>query len=269
MMIVNIFEKFDLGKTLDCGQCFRWEFNETCWQGVVFGDKVSVTTKNNKLIIEGANENDVDFWENYFDLKIKYSYINSQLSKLHPVAAKFCETGVGIRILRQDPWEVLCSFIISQNNNIPRIKKIIKKFCEIFGKKRKDYFMFPSPKIISGLTQKDLEPIKAGFRSAYLIDAAKKVDNLDIDLEKINELNLNEMRNIFKTVKGVGPKIAECVLLYGFHKFEAFPSDVWIKKSMEKFFPGKTSEFFGKYAGVAQQYLYYWARTQGMNLFKI
>ncbi|MDR1364694.1 MAG: DNA-3-methyladenine glycosylase 2 family protein [Oscillospiraceae bacterium] len=258
---ISITKNFNLKKTLECGQCFRWSYEHPKWVGIVFDFKAYLYVKNENLIIESDNEN-IDFWKNYFDLNLDYFIFDKEIIKLDPLFENIYREGKGIRILRQDPWEVLCSFIISQNNNIPRIKLIIKKLCENFGNKIKDYFSFPSPKILSQLTEDDLSVIRSGFRAKYLIDAAKKVYKKQVDLEKIFFLNFTQAHFLLRTISGVGPKVSNCVLLYGFHKLEAFPNDVWVQKAIKEFFPHKTSQSFGKYAGIAQIYLYYWIRKK-------
>jgi N-glycosylase/DNA lyase len=260
--ISDIQANFDLLKTLDCGQCFRWKQENGKWAGVVSGNEINLYFKNNVLSIESTKFINIKFWKDYFDLNLDYNKINEEILDIHPLICEVLKTSSGIRILKQDPWEVLCSFIISQNNNIPRIKNIIERLCVFFGEKIKNEFSFPSADAVSCLDLRKLDIIKAGFRSNYLIDAAVKVKNKQIDFEKIKAMNLNEARKILQTIKGVGPKIADCVLLYGFHKLDAFPRDVWINKAAKKFFPDKKPEFFGKYAGVIQQYFYYWIRKK-------
>ena len=169
----------------------------------------------------------------------------------------------GIRILNQQPWETLCSFIISQNNNIPRIKGIIERLCGNFGNKICDfneYYSFPSAETISKLNDNELSILRAGFRTKYIIDAAKKVAEREVDLESLENIDIEEARKELMKIHGVGPKVADCTLLYGIHRFEAFPMDVWMKRAMKKLYPGLDSSVFGKFAGVAQQYIFHYSR---------
>lgn len=260
---VHNTENLDLKETLECGQCFRWdEVSPNEYTGVVQNLTVTVKTNNNNFIIENTSEDDFNkIWANYFDLYTDYGSIKNKLSRIHPTLKSAAEYAPGIRILNQDPWEALCSFIISQNNNIPRIKGIIKRLCEGFGKKIKDdIYSFPSAKDLSSCTVEDLAPLRSGFRAKYIIDAAQKVASHTLDLEKIKTLPINDAREQLMTIKGVGPKVAECALLYGMHRLECFPLDVWMKRAMEKLFPGMTPEDFGENAGIAQQYIFHYSR---------
>ncbi|MGN1319648.1 MAG: DNA-3-methyladenine glycosylase family protein, partial [Acutalibacteraceae bacterium] len=167
---------FDLAQTLDCGQAFRWSQNENgIWHGIAAGKYIELFEKDGAIIITGSNKDDFEtFWRHYFDLDRDYANIIQNVSSNETVkiAANYSH---GIRILNQDPWEALCSFIISQNNNIPRIKGIIERLCENFGEKAANGYAFPSAKKIATLTAEDLAPIRSGFRAKYIIDAACKV----------------------------------------------------------------------------------------------
>lgn len=256
------YEKFSLEETFECGQCFRWDKVGSTYHGIALDSDVLVYYEGNSLVIEGAKENSEKLWLKYFDLERNYSEIREKLSKIDSTLKKAVEACPGIRILRQEPWETLCSFIISQNNNIPRIKGIISRLCENFGEKiSQQSFLFPSYKVISNLTENDLAVIKSGFRAKYIIDAAQKVSNGEIDLKRLETMPIFEAREKLKKIRGVGPKVAECTLLYGFHRLEAFPIDVWMKRVMEDYFKGKSPDVFGEYAGIAQQYLFHYTRT--------
>lgn len=262
ILIKNVLS-FDLGQIFDCGQCFRWEkTNENEYSGIAFGKKLVVSQISNDIYFKNTSKKDFEnVWKDYFDFSFDYENLKKELEKIDPVLKKAIETYPGIRILKQEPWETLCSFIISQNNNIPRIKKIISKLCENFGEKINGGYAFPNAKKLAGLTEKDLSVIKSGFRAKYILDAAKKVNSKEINLEKISKMPPGNAKTELMKIKGVGPKVADCVLLYGMHNLAAFPMDIWMKKVMETFFKGKGPEFFGKYAGIAQQYLYHYTRT--------
>ncbi len=264
-LILSNFENIDLSQTFDCGQCFRWSKNPEGYAGIFKNNTLVLCQHDNKITFKNTTNSEFkSIWYEYFDLGTDYKKIGENIASMHPILEKAYKECNGIRILRQDPWETLCSFIISQNNNIPRIKKIIHSFCNLFGNKiesRLEY-SFPSPQYIAKLRPEELEPIKSGFRAAYILDAAQKVDSKIIDFEKIKNMDYDEAKNTLMKIKGVGPKVADCTLLYGFHKLEAFPEDVWIKKVMNTFFKDESPKIFGEYAGIAQQYLYHYSRMR-------
>ena len=269
-LIVKNVLSFDLGQIFDCGQCFRWEkISENEYSGIVFGKHLVISQNSNDIHFKNTSEKNFEnIWKEYFDFSFDYENLKKQLVKIDPVLKNAVETYPGIRILKQDPWEALCSFIISQNNNIPRIKKIISKLCENFGEKIEGGYAFPSAEKVASLSEENLSVIKSGFRAKYILDAAKKVHLKETDLEKISKMPLENAQNELMKIKGVGPKVADCVLLYGMHRLDAFPMDVWMKKVMETFFKDKKPEIFGKYAGIAQQYLYHYTRTNSKILQK-
>lgn len=252
----------DLAQTLDCGQSFRWEQEENGdFRGVAFDREVTVHLDGGDFYIFGGKAEDSALWSDYFDLDFDYGVIKNELSELSPVLKSAAEYAPGIRILRQDSWEALCSFIISQNNNIPRIKGIIKRLCECFGDKTEDSgYTFPSAARLSDLSVEDLAPLKSGFRAKYLIDAAQKVSLGEINLDEVLVMPIDEARQSLMKIKGVGPKVAECALLYGMHRLECFPMDVWMKRAMAVLLPEFTIEDLGQYAGIAQQYIFHYSR---------
>lgn len=254
---------FNLAQTLECGQCFRWECAEDgAWHGVSSGKALRVRQTEQQIIFEGTTEEEFQtFWSNYFDLNTDYERIHKKLCERNAALRLAAVSASGLRILRQEPWETLCSFILSQNNNIPRIKKIIETLCSCFGEKLPGgEYSFPSAEVIAELSEEDLSPIKCGFRSKYLLDAAKKIAEGKFDLHAIEMMPTEEARKMLTMLRGVGPKVAECVLLYGFHRLEAFPVDVWMTRAMTGLFPGESPDSFGEYAGIAQQYIYYYSR---------
>ena len=263
-----VFDKvspLDLSLTLDCGQCFRWTENpDGSWHGVVGSKKVDAVCEGDKLIITGdVSENDADMWSRYFDLKRDYSALCERFC-----ADKWLKKAVtaypGIRVLRQDSWETLCSFIISQNNNIPRIKGIIGRLCCSFGDDLGDGdFTFPSAQTIAQKTPEDLAVLRAGFRVKYILDAAKKVAGGEIDLAEIENADIETARLELQKISGVGPKVAECALLYGFGRVDAFPVDVWVRRIMEELYPEGLPECTCGVEGIAQQYLFHWRRNVG------
>jgi len=274
-IIIENLENFDLSDIFDCGQCFR--FNRTdkidkndkngggAYEGVAFGRYLRVSQNGGKIYFGTTPEDFDNIWRVFFDIDRDYKKIFEALRRDETLkkASDFCP---GVRILRQDPFECLISFIFSANNNIPRIKKIIERLCENFGEpveyKDKINYSFPSAERIAGLELEDLDVLKSGFRAKYIHDAAKKIADGEINLDLVYNMTLNEGSEYLQKIRGVGAKIAACVLLFAYNKLEAFPIDVWIKKVLEKYYPADFSprEYFGGYAGVAQEYLYYYER---------
>ncbi len=262
MIIFEHIADLDLSQTLDCGQCFRWtEQPDGAFSGVAFGKSVTARTENDSLLIDGADESDRELWRSYFDLDTDYTRIRAELSCLHPVLKEAASYASGIRILRQEPFETLCTFIISQNNNIPRIKGIVGRLCENFGEPLPDgSFTFPSAKTLCKLTVEDLAPLRAGFRARYLVDASRKVSSGEVDLELCRSAPYQDARAELMKITGVGVKVADCTLLFGMHRVEAFPVDVWMKRALETLFPEMTPSDFGEYGGIAQQYIFHFSR---------
>lgn len=252
----------DLAQTLDCGQSFRWTENSGgSFRGTAYGKCVTVSLDGSSLYIENATARDFEkIWSDYFDFSLDYGKIREEISQIHPVLKEAARFAPGIRILRQEPYEVLCTFIISQNNNIKRIKGIVGRLCEAFGEKIDGGFAFPTAEKMAELAPEELAPLRAGFRNRYLIDAAQRVARGEVDLEKCRECDYGEARAELMKITGVGAKVADCTLLFGLHRIEAFPVDVWMKRAMEKLFPGMTAEDFGEYAGIAQQYIFHYSR---------
>lgn len=254
-------QSFNLGLCLDCGQAFRWSFNDNMWQGVAYGRFLQIEQTENELIFHNCTEDDYNaIWKNYFDFDLDYKKILSSYDDEYLITA--IKEYNGIRILRQEPWEALCSFIISQNNNIPRIKGIIERLCDTFGDGKVGQKTFPSAEKLSKLTVEDMAPLRAGFRAKYIIDAAQKVANGEVDFRKIQDSPIEFSREELQKIKGVGAKVAECTLLYGFHKIEAFPVDVWVKRIMAEMYPNGLPECTKGTEGIAQQYLFHWRRMQ-------
>ena len=249
----------NLALTFDCGQAFRWSRNtDGSWHAAVKDRSVDVIQQGNTITVRG--DTDSWFWIKYLDLECDYGAICRRLKTDKWLNTAITEYG-GIRILRQDPWEALCSFIISQNNNIPRIKGIISRLCENFGDRigGTNLFSFPSAEKISSLTEDDLAVIRSGFRAKYILAGANAALE-DGFLESMYYLPIDEARKKIKTVKGIGPKVADCALLYGFHRTECFPVDVWMKKAMGKLLPDVDPSIFGTDAGIAQQYIFHYSR---------
>jgi len=256
-------EQFSLAQTLGCGQCFRFDpvgDNPDRWRGIANGRVLEVSQTGNKLTFYNMEQSEFEaVWADYFDLNTDYISIHAALCA-DPTLKTACDFCGGIRIIRQDPWEALCSFILSQNNNIPRIKGLVSRLCEQFGDPIDGGFDFPKPETLAALSPEDLAPVRCGFRDKYIIDAAKKFASGEINPAKIAALPLEEARTELMAVKGVGPKVADCALLFGFYKLTAFPTDVWIKRAMADLFSDGLPACAVPYAGVAQQVLFHYYR---------
>lgn len=262
-IMVSGVTDLDLAQTLDCGQSFRWkQLNDGSFKGIAFNKCVTVRLDGTDLYIENTNKKDFEnIWYDYFDFSLDYGKIRAEISKIHPVLCEAAKYAPGIRILRQEPYEALCTFIISQNNNIKRIKGIVQRLCECFGEQiAEGEFAFPTAEKMAELNPDDLAPLRAGFRNRYLVDAAQKVANGEVNLEKCRTLDYDEARNELTKITGVGTKVADCTLLFGLHRIEAFPIDVWMKRAMAKLFPDMSGQDFGEYAGIAQQYIFHYSR---------
>ncbi len=253
---------FELKDTLLCGQCFRFKENANgTFFGVAFGRVITLSKSEDTLTLYTNEEDFLNIWKSYFDLQLDYGKIKEELSTIHPTLKEAAKFAPGIRILKQEPFEALISFIISQNNNIKRISGIVQRLCELCGEEIEEgVFAFPTPEAMGKLTAEDLAPIRAGFRARYIEDAVKKVLSGEVDLSVLDALGFDEAKAELMKIKGVGSKVADCVLLYGFHKLEGFPMDVWMKRAMAVLFPDFTGADFGKFAGIAQQYIFHYAR---------
>lgn len=265
----------DLAQTLDCGQAFRWQpvllpDGQTAWRGTAFSHVLTVWQEKEDFIFDCSDEEFQNIWYRYFDFETDYAALRKTLSAVHPVLAEACSYAPGIRILRQEPWEALCSFIISQNNNIARIKGIIDRLSRLSDHPivcgTDTLYAFPTPQQLAACTPEDLAPLRAGFRAKYLLDAARRVHTCELDLASLFTVPLETAREALMTVHGIGPKVADCVLLYGLHRTRCFPMDVWMKRAMQ-LLPGITPESFGDAAGIAQQYIFHYARMHP-DLFK-
>ena len=250
----------DLKQTLESGQCFRWKRQEDgSYQGIAGGRVLHARQEAEGVTLLDIEESEVEGWLKYFDCETDYNAIIKQFSADKTLKAA-AEENRGVRILRQEPFETLISFIISQNNNIPRIIGIIDRLCESFGEKTGDFYSFPSAETLAALSESDLAPLRAGFRCRYILDAAGKVSRGEVDLDSIYDMDYESGKALLKTIVGVGDKVADCVLLFAYHKTEAFPTDVWIKRITAEYYSDGLPECMGEYKGIAQQYLFEYFR---------
>lgn len=280
--ILENCKSFELAHVFDCGQCFRWNIEEDGSYTGIFGNNVlNVQKDNDKVIFKGICETNIEeVVTKYFDLERNYEEIKEVLSKIDDSMRISIEYGSGIRLLNQDLWEMIISFIISANNNIPRIKKIIDNISKNYGKKiiynNKSFYTFPTPEELKDATVEDYRKLGLGFRDIRIFETVHMVLDKKVDLEEIKkESDTNIIREKLLTLSGVGPKVADCILLFSdLKKIESFPIDVWVRRVINELYihnedENKVSkkeieniakEKFGSLAGIAQQYLFYWKR---------
>lgn len=275
-LILNDVKDFNLMHIFDCGQCFRWNKEEDgSYTGVVRDKVINVSKKDSSIIFDNVNKDDYNLLiKDYFDLDTDYSVIKSELD-VDDVMHKAIEFGEGIRILNQDEWETMISFMISANNRIPMIKKVIENLSRNFGEfvcnyKGKDYYTFPKAENLYAASVEEIKSCKAGFRSERIKEAAGRfLEEKDIVYD-IKNKTYEEGLNYLKTYKGIGDKVANCILLFSMKQFNTFPVDVWVRRVMQTLYVDKSTSDkdirlfaeskFGSLSGYAQQYLFYYAR---------
>lgn len=259
IMIATIND-LDPAKTFECGQCFRWfKCEDYLYCGIVDKKLITMIVEKTKIFIEFDGYFD---WNSYFDLHRDYRSMDRSLSGYSEYLDTCIRHGKGIRILQQDPWETLISFIISQCNNIPRIQGIIDRLCSLAGTPIDDsHYTFPQPDQILSLNQSQWETIKAGYRTKYILAAAKMMIN-GYDFEPLKYMHWKASRECLKSFDGVGNKVADCVNLFGLGHIESFPVDTWIRKALNDHFTDAFNpESLGEYAGLAQQYIFAYERS--------
>lgn len=283
--LLENYSSFNLKDIFECGQCFRWNEEEDGSYTGVFGNNVLNVSKTTKgIYFKGICEKDiVNTVIDYFDLDRDYNEIKQTLAKVDNNMKESIKYGEGIRILNQDLWETIISFIISANNNIPRIKGIIERLSKKYGRKieynNKEYFTFPTPEELSNVSVQEYRKLGLGFRDIRLYETTKMILNKDVDISKLNEIkDTNQVRDELLKLSGVGPKVADCILLFStLKRFDVFPIDVWVRRVMNDLYIHKEDEKnvskkeilklandkFGNLEGIAQQYLFYWRRELG------
>lgn len=282
IILEGISEDFEPKHVFECGQCFRWLREEDgSYTGVVQGKVINVKKENDLIIFDNTNKEDFEnIWFDYFDLGRNYGEIKKQLKVMDEYLEKATEFGKGIRILQQDGWEMLISFIISANNRIPMIQRAINNLSERYGKfideyRGKKYYAFPTPEELSKVSVEDIRACQTGFRDKYIKSVVDYVNENDEDVLSYRKLDTSECIKELVKFNGVGPKVADCIALFGMQKYDTFPVDVWVKRVMEEFYVEdnlslpKIRKFaldkFGDLAGFAQQYLFYYARELGIG----
>ncbi|MGN0526358.1 MAG: DNA-3-methyladenine glycosylase family protein [Acutalibacteraceae bacterium] len=261
-VILTDVNNFNVNLCLQCGQAFRWTQEADGSQtGIAGGKYLKIKQEGNEITLYNTNMDDFEnHWKKYFDLDRDYESILNSYTDESLITA--CRAFPGIRILKQDEWEAICSFIISANNNIPRIKGIVERLCENFGDKTDGGYTFPEPEKLADLTVEDLAPLRSGFRAKYILDAAQKISSGEVSIDAIKEMDFESAKAELLKIKGVGEKVAQCSLLYGFGRMEAFPVDVWVKRILEELYPNGLPECIKGTEGIAQQYLFHWRRNQ-------
>lgn len=281
--ILENAKSFNLKDIFECGQCFRWNKQEDgSYTGIWKENVLNISQEGNKIIFKGICENgDIEKEiKEYFDLDRDYEEIKEKLAKIDENMKLSINYGKGIRILNQDLWETIISFIISANNNIPRIKGIIERLSKKYGKEIKwndeSYYTFPTPQELKNVTVEEYRNIGLGFRDIRLYETTKMINEKAIDLEELKQNpNTQEVREKLLALSGVGPKVADCILLFStLKRFEVFPIDVWVRRVMNELYIKNEDETevnkkeieqlarekYGNLAGIAQQYLFFWKR---------
>ena len=275
-------KSFNLTHIFECGQCFRWNENpDGSYTGVVKKNVINIKMIKNDVYIQSYGEDNLkELFNQYFDMNRDYDKIKSELRKIDEHMENSIVYGNGIRLLNQDLWETIISFIISANNNIPRIKGIIERICKRFGNeiewKGVQYYTFPTPEQLSKVSVEDLRNLGLGFRDIRVYETTKMVINGKINLKKLHdETNTQVVKEELLKLPGVGPKVADCILLFStLKRLDVFPIDVWVRRVMndlyihnidenkvdKKLVLNIANEKFGDLCGIAQQYLFYWKR---------
>lgn len=271
-------KSFEPVHIFECGQCFRWNKQaDGSYTGVFQNNVMNVKKENQNIVFSGnCNENIKKICTEYFDLNTNYDDIKYSLSQIDDYLKESIKYGQGIRILKQDLWETLISFIISANNNIPRIKLIIERIAKKYGTeiefRGKTYYTFPTPEMLKDATVQDFRNLGLGFRDKRVYETVQETISGKIDLSKIkDENNIEKLREELLKIQGVGPKVADCIMLFALKKYQVFPVDVWVRRVISELYfknneqsPKEIQKFaqnqYGNLAGLAQQYLFYWRR---------
>lgn len=281
-VVLEGVEDFNIKHIFECGQCFRWKKEENeSYTGVAKGKILNVEEKGNKIYLNNTNLEDFNnIWHDYFDLGTNYTEIKNKLKEMDEYLDKATDFGWGIRILKQDQWEMLISFIISSNNRIPMIQKAIDNLSKKFGKfigeyNGKEYYAFPTPQELSRASKEEIRACQTGFRDKYIKSTADAVANNNDNVYGYSMLDTEQCRKELLKFNGVGPKVCDCISLFGMQKYDTFPVDVWVKRVMQEFYVDEDMSLpkirayaldkFGELAGFAQQYLFYYARELGIG----
>lgn len=282
MVILEGVADFDPKHIFECGQCFRWTLEEDgSYTGVAKGRVINVLRENDTIYIKNSNLEDFNnIWKNYFDLDTNYTEIKNILKNMDEHLEKATEFGWGIRLLRQDPWEMIISFIISSNNRIPMIQRAIGNLSREYGTyigkyNGVEYYNFPTPHQLNKASVEDIRACSTGFRDKYIKSTTESIIENKDDVYKYSDLSTDECRKELMKFNGIGPKVCDCIALFGMQKYDTFPVDVWVKRVMQEFYVDDDMSLpkmrtyaidkFGDLSGFAQQYLFYYARELGIG----
>ena len=281
-VILEDVKNFNPKHIFECGQCFRWiKQEDDSYTGVAMGKVINVKQEGNKIYLDNTTKEDFDnIWYDYFDLGRDYEEMVNTLKVMDEYLEKATEFGEGIRILKQDGWEMLISFIISANNRIPMIQRAINNLSKNYGTyigeyKGQEYYAFPTSEQLSKASVEEIRACSTGFRDKYIKSTSQTVNDENIDVLEYRKLSTDQCLKELLKFNGVGPKVADCIALFGMQKYDTFPVDVWVKRVMEEFYVEenlslpKIRKFaldkWGDLAGFAQQYLFYYAREFGIG----
>lgn len=264
---------FNLKYTLECGQCFRWKEIDNYYVGVIKDRVIKIRQEDNTLYIRSNNVNDLEkVVREYFELDKDYKEIEERISKVDKYVKEAVKNTTGLRHLKQDFFETIISYIISANNNIPRISKSVNEISRRYGKEiefdEEKYYLFPRPEDLKNVSIDEYRECGVGFRDKYIYNTVKKINDKEIDLDKMQWMETTELKKLLLTLMGIGPKVADCILLFSCSRQEVFPIDVWVERVMKKlYFEDKdiskkqileySDKNFGKDAGIIQQHLFY------------
>lgn len=264
---------FNLKYTLECGQCFRWKNNNDYYVGVIKDRVIKIRQDGDYIYVRSNEQKDLEkVVKEYFELEKDYSSIEKRIASLDDYVKKALKNTSGMRHLKQDFFETIISYIISANNNIPRISKSVNEISKRYGKKiefdDEEYYLFPTPEQLKDVTIDDYRACGVGFRDKYIYNTVKRINNKEIDLVKMQDMDTPSLRKELLSLMGIGPKVADCILLFSCGRQEVFPIDVWVERVMKKlYFNDKNiskkeilkyaSDNFGNDAGIVQQHLFY------------
>ncbi|CEQ19273.1 DNA-3-methyladenine glycosylase family protein [Paraclostridium sordellii] len=281
-VILEGVSDFDPKHIFECGQCFRWkDQGDGSYTGVAKGRVINVFREGDTIYLKNTNLEDFNnIWKDYFDLDTDYSKIKNELRNMDEYLEKATEFGWGIRLLRQDPWEMIISFIISSNNRIPMIQKAIKNLSREYGTyigsyEGEDYYDFPTPQQLSKASIEEIRACSTGFRDKYIKSTTEEVIKNNDDVYSYRNLSTEDCIKELLKFNGIGPKVGDCIALFGMQKYDTFPVDVWVKRVMQEFYVEDDMSLpkirkyaidkFGDLSGFAQQYLFYYARELGIG----
>lgn len=268
-MEIKISDDFDLKKIVDSGQCFRpREIDSGVFRFICGENILHISARENIFEADCSAEDWERVWKNYFDLETNYAKIRRDIETFaagkpyEKILRNAIDFGKGIRILKQEPFEMLISFIISQRKNIPSIRSSVERICAKFGRHVGEVNLFPRVEEISSATLEDLTGLGLAYRKDYILDAVKKISDGAIDLTALEKFSDEELFETLKTIRGVGDKVANCVALFAYHRVNRAPVDVWIKRALDEDFGGENIfDKFGANAGILQQYIFYYKRS--------